>query len=69
MVSTFDRQDFRSTLEDIHLANILHGDIRHENLLVNESGGVNIIDFDQSQTKPSKAAMAQEMSYLIDLLK
>jgi tRNA A-37 threonylcarbamoyl transferase component Bud32 len=62
------RLGFRSTLEEIHQAGILHGDIRRQNLLINDSGEVAIIDFDQSMESPSTEAMAQEMGQLVDLL-
>jgi len=62
------RVGFRTTLEEIHHAGILHGDIRRQNLLINDSGEVAIIDFDQSMESPSTEAMAREMSHLVDLL-
>jgi tRNA A-37 threonylcarbamoyl transferase component Bud32 len=62
------RLDFRSTLEGIHEAGILHGDIRRSNLLVDNAGEVAIIDFDRSTENPSVEAMAREMSQLVDLL-
>jgi serine/threonine protein kinase len=60
--------DFRSTLEEIHPAGILHSDVRRPNLLINDSGEVAIIDFDQSTENPSTEAMAWEVSQLVDLL-
>jgi len=55
-------------LEEIHKAGVLHGDLRHENLLVDELGRTAIIDFDQSEKTSSAEAMEWEMEELANLL-
>jgi tRNA A-37 threonylcarbamoyl transferase component Bud32 len=52
----------------MHHAGILHGDIRHPNLLINDSGEVAIIDFDQSTENLSTEVMGWEMRQLVDVL-
>ena len=43
------RSKFLDILGAIHEVGILHGNLRLENLLVNDSGRVAIVDFDEAQ--------------------
>jgi serine/threonine protein kinase len=53
-----------STLESIHRAGILHGDIRRENILIGDSG-VTIIDFGHSkQCHDDQGAKDEELACL-----
>jgi len=56
-----------STLESIHRAGILHGDIRWENILVSDSG-VTIIDFSHSKQCDDQGAMDKECVRLCSFL-
>jgi RIO-like serine/threonine protein kinase len=42
------RDAFLAGLESIHKAGVYHGDLRYENLVIDSSGDVAIIDFDQA---------------------
>lgn len=48
------RDLFIRLLQAVHAAGVVHGDIRADNLLVDENGGVSIIDFDQASFDTSK---------------
>ena len=56
-----------STLESIHRAGILHGDIRSDNILIGDSG-VTIIDFGHSKRSDNQKAKDNEIAELRDLL-
>jgi serine/threonine protein kinase len=56
-----------STLESIHRAGILHGDIRRENILIGDSG-VTIIDFGHSKQCHDQGAKDEELVCLRHLL-
>ena len=49
---TADRDAFLRVLKSIHDAKVLHRDLRLENLLVQDSGDVAIIDFDRAKVAP-----------------
>ncbi|KAG6888569.1 hypothetical protein C0995_007358 [Termitomyces sp. Mi166 len=68
MVSKSERADFINTLEMIHAAGVRHRDIRGANLVVNEDGNVNIIDFDRASLKSRKRTIQLEMEHLISVL-
>jgi len=55
-------------LKEIHEAGVLHGDLRLQNLLIDENGQGTIIDFDQSRRTSSKSAMEKERACLRELL-
>jgi RIO-like serine/threonine protein kinase len=55
-------------LQEIHKAGILHGDIRRQNLLIDDYGHASIVDFDRSVKRSSAEAMEQEFQQLCDLL-
>jgi len=55
-------------LKIIHSHNILHNDIRKENILVNEKGDIYIIDFGMSIVTDKKKLFRQEESELSCLL-
>jgi serine/threonine protein kinase len=52
-----------STLESIHRAGILHGDIRRENILIGDSG-ITIIDFGHSKQCHDQGAKDEELACL-----
>ena len=56
-----------TTLQSIHQIDILHGDIRHENILVSDRG-VMIIDFGHSHQCNRKKAKKEEYQQLCRLL-
>jgi serine/threonine protein kinase len=52
-----------STLQSIHCAGILQGDIRPENILIGESG-ITIIDFGHSELCDNEQAKKKELAQL-----
>jgi len=56
-----------STLESIHNAGILHGDIRPENILIDDLG-VTIIDFGHGTRCCNQKAKHEEYAYLRSIL-
>ncbi|KAH8120698.1 hypothetical protein DFH11DRAFT_84658 [Phellopilus nigrolimitatus] len=67
-VTPAERVAFIQALKVIHAAGILHNDIRRRNLLVNETGEVAIIDFDQGTRNNSPTKQAQELAVLENVL-
>jgi tRNA A-37 threonylcarbamoyl transferase component Bud32 len=55
-------------LKEIHKANILHGDICLQNLLINPKGHAVIIDFDRVRKTSSTKAKEEECKQLLDVL-
>ena len=55
-------------LKEIHKFNVLHGDIHHQNLLINNTGHAMIIDFDQARITSSARAKEEECKQLLDVL-
>ena len=56
-----------ATLESIHCIDILHGDIRPDNILVSESG-ITIIDFGHSHQCKNQVAKRREYQRFCTLL-
>ncbi len=56
-----------STLQFIHRAGILHGDIRPENILIGDSG-ITIIDFGHSKQSDNKRVKYNEFAQLRRLM-
>src|ERR1700734_549889 len=56
-------------LRSIHMAGVHHGDLRYENLLIDASGEVAIIDFDQATIYGGERARREEYQKLARLLK
>ena len=56
-----------STLESIHNAGILHGDIRRGNVLIGDFG-ITIIDFSHSEHSDNRKDKEKELSQLRDIL-
>ncbi|KAM6501510.1 hypothetical protein JOM56_004524 [Amanita muscaria] len=67
IVPASDRKSALSTLESIHHAGILHGDIRRENVLMGDSG-LTIIDFGHSEQCDNQKAKDNEFAQLRYLL-
>ena len=67
-LNAYNRSAFLVTLEDIHRAGVLHGDLRPQNLLVDGHGKATIIDFDQSEREASKRDMEREIADLVHIL-
>jgi serine/threonine protein kinase len=63
------RLRFLAILESIHDAGILHGNLRLDNLLVNDSGDVAIVDFDEAKQRPDVNLVHKERQFLDGLLK
>src|ERR1700729_408171 len=63
-----DRDTFLAVLMAIHLAGVHHGDLRYENLLINDSGKVTIIDLDRATLNASESAREEEYRKLCSLL-
>ena len=55
-------------MKEIHKFDVLHGDIRRQNLLINDTGNAVIIDFDQAKISSSAKAKEKECKYLLDVL-
>ncbi|KAM6500024.1 hypothetical protein JOM56_003038 [Amanita muscaria] len=62
-MSVSDRKAALSTLESIHRASILHGDLREENILMGNLG-VTIIDFGHSKLCDDQEAKDKEFAWL-----
>ncbi|KAL4260276.1 Protein kinase domain-containing protein [Pleurotus pulmonarius] len=62
------RNKFLQAMKGIHDANVCHRDIRPENLVVNASGDVCIIDFDRADLTSSIGARKREYEHLRNLL-
>lgn len=62
-----DREGVLATVREIHQANILHGDLRLDNILVADSG-LTIIDFARSRVCYDQDAKNREYSQLQSLL-
>ncbi|KAG6909491.1 hypothetical protein DXG01_017213 [Tephrocybe rancida] len=67
-VTKSERDDFIKALESIHAAGVRHRDIRGDNLVVNNDGVVNIIDFDRASMKSRQKTMQREMEHLVATL-
>ncbi|KIL60515.1 hypothetical protein M378DRAFT_14077 [Amanita muscaria Koide BX008] len=63
ILSVSDRESALLTMESIHHAGILHGDIRQENILMGDLG-VTIIDFGQSKQCDDQEAKDEEFARL-----
>ncbi len=58
------------TLESIHRANILHGDIRLPNLCTTPSGEAFVVDFGhalESRSRMKKAREIRELSHILEM--
>jgi tRNA A-37 threonylcarbamoyl transferase component Bud32 len=55
-------------LKAIHTAGVYHGDLRYENLVVNASGEVAIIDFDRAMINARESDKKAELRVLRRLL-
>lgn len=69
LVSEFNRKCLRKTLKAIHAAGVLHGDLRSWNILIDELGGVSIIDFDRASLHPTFEELREERLRLEALLR
>jgi len=67
-LSAAEREAALATLKSIHQINILHGDIRRQNILVGNSG-VMIIDFAYSRQCKNSLEKKEEYQQLCSLLK
>jgi serine/threonine protein kinase len=63
-----DRDAFLAIMRAIHSAGVHHGDLRYENLLINDSGEVAIIDLDRATLNASESARNEEYKNLCRLL-
>ena len=55
-------------LNSIHKAGIIHGNLRLDNMLVNDTGEVAIVDFDQAQRSSDPRRFHKEVQALEGLL-
>lgn len=62
------RSTFRSILQSIHDAGVVHDDIRRFNLLIDKNGQPSIIDFDRSFLSDSEELKAEERGKLAEVL-
>jgi tRNA A-37 threonylcarbamoyl transferase component Bud32 len=56
-------------LKGIHNAGIVHGNLRLDNLLINDSGDVGIVDFDHARLSYDAKEHERERQSLAGLLK
>ena len=64
------RDSLLATLESIHRANILHGDIRLPNLCISPSGEAFVVDFGhatESRSRKDKSQEIRELSYILGM--
>lgn len=54
------RNALLSHLRSIHAAKVVHGDLRLDNVMINDNGDVAIIDFDQAVMKSKKDELDKE---------
>jgi hypothetical protein len=59
---------FLAVLKSIHNAGIIHGNLRRDNLLVNDTGEVAIVDFDQARLSYDTKEYERERQSLVDIL-
>ena len=62
------RMTITDTFRELHGQGTLHGDIRLNNLLLDSSGAVYIIDFDRADVDVGEKQFKEEMDELADLL-
>jgi predicted Ser/Thr protein kinase len=62
------KQKLLETIKSIHEADILHNDIRKENILIDESGNPYIIDFGFSTRNCCSVAQMEETNMLLSLV-
>ena len=55
-------------MQSIHRAGVCHGDLRYNNLLINDSGEVAIIDFDRAKRRARQFSRDKEYHELRRLL-
>jgi RIO-like serine/threonine protein kinase len=67
-IEKWQKNQALKALKIIHSHNILHNDIRRENILVNDEGNIFFIDFGKSITTDQKKFFRQEESELSRLL-
>ncbi|KIM40416.1 hypothetical protein M413DRAFT_28883 [Hebeloma cylindrosporum] len=63
-----ERMTITYAFRKLHARGILHGDIRLNNLLMDSSGAVYIIDFDRAEVDPEEKQLQEEMDELAGLL-
>ncbi|KAJ7065134.1 hypothetical protein B0H15DRAFT_176645 [Mycena belliarum] len=68
VVSDAERVAFLRALDAIHAANVRHHDIRPENMLIDDTGRVTIIDFDLAELNPSRSSRKREREHMVSLL-
>lgn len=62
------RAAFRSILNSLHDAGVVHDDIREPNLLINEDGVPFIIDFDRAVLDTSEELRREDREALEDIM-
>jgi len=67
-ISSAQRKSFLAILKSIHQAGVIHGDLRYDNLMVDASDEVAIIDFDRAIINPTESAKKEEYRELRRLL-
>ncbi|KAF8867533.1 hypothetical protein CPB85DRAFT_1449787 [Mucidula mucida] len=64
-----EKTRIRAAVSSIHAAGVLHRDLRTWNILVNDAGGISIIDFDRANTDAQDKDIQVEWERLEKLLK
>ena len=63
-----NRSALLTTLEDIHKAGVIHGDLCPQNLLIDQLGKASIIDFDQAREGALEQDKKREHTELVHIL-
>jgi len=67
-ITSAQRHSFLAILQSIHALRVHHGDLRYDNLLVDDSGEVAIIDFDRATINARQSDRKEEYRALTRLL-
>ncbi|KAF9052284.1 hypothetical protein BDZ89DRAFT_423309 [Hymenopellis radicata] len=67
-VSNIERSGYLRILDGLHAADVLHGDLRTWNMLIDDDGQPALIDFDRARRNPSQDDIVKERARLVKLL-
>ncbi|KAF9052280.1 hypothetical protein BDZ89DRAFT_1125735 [Hymenopellis radicata] len=67
-VSNIECSGYLRILDGLHAADVLHGDLRTWNMLIDDDGQPALIDFDRARRNPSQDDIVKERARLVKLL-